>query len=271
MWTAAPMSTRWARSSSNASQVSLRSAERRPSPPSGRTCTKGLRHPPCAGASCRSRSTTSSARHLRRPRGNGTRLAPSSSGRLVPRSASRCRTPRTEPAVRPHQRALVDHCRSVLHTLLEGRVVPVLGTAANVTAFPAAAAPTLGDLRRRRSTSPPTSQGRFGYPPADLVELPRVSQYVAVTHGDGPLWDELHDVLDADYAPGFGARAHRGAASAASGPRGTAAARRHDRVRRGARVVPRRGARGRRRRRVRRGRAETAAASGTGLLTGAPR
>ena len=106
-----------------------------------------------------------------------------------------------EPPIRPHQRALVDHCRSVLRTLLEGRVVPVLGTAAYVPASPEPGRlPPAGvDLAAHLA-------GRFGYPPADLVELPRVSQYVAVTHGDGPLWDELHDVLDVDYAP---APAHR--------------------------------------------------------------
>ncbi len=158
-----------------------------------------------------------------------------------------------EPAVRPHQRALVDHCRSVLGTLLEGRVVPVLGTAANVPALPGPESHDPGRLPPAGVDLAAHLAGRFGYPQADLVELPRVSQYVAVTHGDGPLWDELHDVLDADYAP---ALAHRLVAAL---PRllrargATAAARRHDRVRRGARVVPRRGARGRRRRRVRRG------------------
>jgi SIR2-like domain/Protein kinase domain len=108
--------------------------------------------------------------------------------------------------VRPHQRALVDHCRSVLRTLLEGRVVPVLGTGSNVLASPDPVTPAPGRLPPAGLELAAHLAGRFGYPSTDLVELPRVSQYVAVTHGDGPLWDELHDLLDADYVP---AAAHR--------------------------------------------------------------
>ena len=52
------------------------------------------------------------------------------------------------------------------------------------------------------------------------AELPRVSQYVAVTHGDGPLWDELHDVLDADYAPGSVHRLLAALPGAPARPRG---------------------------------------------------
>jgi hypothetical protein len=42
----------------------------------------------------------------------------------------------------------------------------------------------------------------FSYPDRDATELPRVSQYVAVMRGEGPLHDELHDLLDDDYEPG---------------------------------------------------------------------
>jgi serine/threonine-protein kinase len=106
-------------------------------------------------------------------------------------------------SVPPHSRALLDHCRDVLRALCEGRLVPVLGGAANALVEP-------GNPGAGATTRPPPAEedlashlaSHFGYPPAAALELPRVSQFVSVTHGDGPLWDELHDVLDEDYTPG---------------------------------------------------------------------
>jgi hypothetical protein len=95
---------------------------------------------------------------------------------------------RTERVVR-HPRTLVEHCREVVRLLEGGRLVPVLGTG----------------LGGRRNGPPGDDDlamhlaDRFAYPQGRAVELPRVSQFVEVTHGAGPLWDELHDVLDADW------------------------------------------------------------------------
>ena len=41
----------------------------------------------------------------------------------------------------------------------------------------------------------------FEYPPDDARDLVRVSQYAAVMQGLGPLYDELHEIFDADYEP----------------------------------------------------------------------
>jgi Protein kinase domain/SIR2-like domain len=92
---------------------------------------------------------------------------------------------------RRYPRALVDHCRDVLRTLAGGRLVPVLGHGTSGAARQAAAP---GDAELASHLA-----GRFAYPRDSVLELPRVSQYVSVTHGDGPLWDELHDILDADW------------------------------------------------------------------------
>jgi DNA-binding SARP family transcriptional activator len=75
-----------------------------------------------------------------------------------------------------------DHFEDVARTMLEGRVVPVLGTdVAELTAHLAQ---------------------RFGYPVDDgRATLPLVAQYVAVMKGSGPLYDELHELLDADLPP----------------------------------------------------------------------
>jgi len=75
-----------------------------------------------------------------------------------------------------------DHFEDVARTILQGRVVPVLG--ADVT-----------DLTVRLAE-------RFGYPGnGESATLPLVAQFVAVMKGSGPLYDELHELLDADLPP----------------------------------------------------------------------
>ena len=75
-----------------------------------------------------------------------------------------------------------DHFEDVARTILQGRVVPVLGA-------------DVAELTRRLAQ-------RFGYPDDDgTATLPRVAQYVAVMKGSGPLYDELHELLDADLPP----------------------------------------------------------------------
>jgi len=70
-----------------------------------------------------------------------------------------------------------DHFEQVVGPLLSGRVVPVLGTDV---------AELAAELGRR-----------FDYPNGDSA-LTRVAQYVAVMRGTGPLYDELHELFDAD-------------------------------------------------------------------------
>jgi DNA-binding SARP family transcriptional activator len=79
---------------------------------------------------------------------------------------------------RPTERE--DHFDQLLPPLLAGRVIAVLGT-------------DVGELA--------TELGRrFRYPDDD-GGLPRIAQYVAVMNGPGPLYDELHDLLDRDLPP----------------------------------------------------------------------
>jgi DNA-binding SARP family transcriptional activator len=74
-----------------------------------------------------------------------------------------------------------DHFEEVADAMLAGRVVPVLGI-------------DVADL---------TSQlaDRFAYPDADRDTLARVSQYISVMKGSGPLYDALHAYLDVDAPP----------------------------------------------------------------------
>jgi DNA-binding SARP family transcriptional activator len=73
-----------------------------------------------------------------------------------------------------------DHFEEVLRVLLGGRLVAVLGA-------------DVADLATRLAE-------RFEYS-ENGASLPRVAQYVAVMKGSGPLYDELHALLDADVPP----------------------------------------------------------------------
>jgi hypothetical protein len=73
------------------------------------------------------------------------------------------------------------HFEEVADALLAGRLVPVLGMDID----------TLGDRLAHR----------FGYGD-DGRELTRVAQFVALTKGAGPLYDELRSLLESSHAPG---------------------------------------------------------------------
>jgi SIR2-like protein len=89
----------------------------------------------------------------------------------------------------------------IVRRLLRGKVVPVLGAGVNLC---------------ERPPHVPWQRGRFlpsGQELADKLaqyldsmlidgyDLARVSQYVAALEGEGSLYDQLHDVFDADYPP----------------------------------------------------------------------
>ena len=74
-----------------------------------------------------------------------------------------------------------DHFEQVLGALFGGRLVAVLGA-------------DVADLATRLAQ-------RFDYGDKNGYGLPRVAQYVAVMKGSGPLYDELHALLDADAVP----------------------------------------------------------------------
>ena len=70
-----------------------------------------------------------------------------------------------------------EHLEEVAALVLGGKVVPVLGS--DVSALANALAE------------------RFDYPAGEAPDLTRVAQYVALTKGSGPLYDELRTMLDA--------------------------------------------------------------------------
>jgi DNA-binding SARP family transcriptional activator len=74
-----------------------------------------------------------------------------------------------------------DRLGEVVETMLAGRLVPVLGT-------------DVAELATHLAE-------RFEYPIGNADALPRIAQYVAVMKGSGPLYDELHALLEADRPP----------------------------------------------------------------------
>jgi hypothetical protein len=94
--------------------------------------------------------------------------------------------------------------RIVANQLVKSRVVPVLGAGVNLC---------------ERPPDVPWKPGRYlpsgrelacalarDYPMIQTRDLAQVAQYITALAGQGPLYDELHDVFDADYPP---TRLHR--------------------------------------------------------------
>jgi len=87
-----------------------------------------------------------------------------------------------------------DHYAEVVKALLAGRLVPVLGSDANLLSGDGGGVPRVDDIAAYLAES-------FDYS-ATHRELARVSEYVALLKGVGPLYDELHELLDRDYDAG---------------------------------------------------------------------
>ena len=109
------------------------------------------------------------------------------------------------------------HYNTVIRSITKGRVVPFLGAGVNLYDRPAKenwqhgqadCLPSGDELAEYLADNFdfPSSETQVSCPccksevplPQDLT---RVSQHVAVMNGTGPLYDELHDLLDADFPP----------------------------------------------------------------------
>jgi DNA-binding SARP family transcriptional activator len=86
-----------------------------------------------------------------------------------------------------------DHHGAIQRALISSRLVPVMGLKT------ASGAPDPANAAERLART-------FGCPVEVASSLTRVAQYVTVTHGVGPLYDELDALYGSDYEPGA---AHR--------------------------------------------------------------
>jgi SIR2-like domain len=89
----------------------------------------------------------------------------------------------------------------ITRRLLKGKVVPVLGAGVNLSDRPMNAGyehgrylPSGRELARELAKY-------IRVPIDESYDLARVSQYVSALEGEGSLYEELHDVFDADYPP----------------------------------------------------------------------
>jgi len=89
-----------------------------------------------------------------------------------------------------------EHLVGIKEALVSGRLVVVLGPGVNMGETPedGAGLPVRDDLAARLADV-------FGCPPDHAGELTKVAQYVAVTRGVGPLYDELHALLEGEHSP----------------------------------------------------------------------
>jgi hypothetical protein len=93
------------------------------------------------------------------------------------------------------------HYRMVMRTFIEGRVVPLLGAGVNRCGRPDGASWDRGRYLPDGSELAGYLATYTAYPDPSSADLVRVSQYFAVMLGAGPLYDELHEIFDADYPP----------------------------------------------------------------------
>ena len=91
----------------------------------------------------------------------------------------------------------------IVRRLLRGKVVPVLGAGVNLSERPPQVSWEMGRYLPSGSELAAELAKHLGNAPIDSYDLARVSQYLAALEGEGPLYDELHDVFDADYPPTY--------------------------------------------------------------------
>ena len=85
-----------------------------------------------------------------------------------------------------------DDSDEVWRAIVSGRLVPVLGT--GVTLNGGGPLPPRDQLAEHLART-------FDCPREHMGDLARVAQYIVVTRGVGPLYDELHSIFDQDYDP----------------------------------------------------------------------
>ncbi|MDQ3760445.1 MAG: SIR2 family protein [Actinomycetota bacterium] len=89
----------------------------------------------------------------------------------------------------------------IVRRLLRGKVVPVLGAGVNLSERPPQVSWKRGQYLPSGTELAAELAHYIGDVIVDSYDLARVSQYVAALEGEGSLYEELHDVFDADYPP----------------------------------------------------------------------
>jgi hypothetical protein len=93
------------------------------------------------------------------------------------------------------------HFRILAKAIAEGRVVPLLGAGVNMCGRPDGEEWQPGRYLPSGAELASYLAGAFDFPADELGDLLRVAQYVTVMTGSGPLYEELHQLFDADFEP----------------------------------------------------------------------
>jgi SIR2-like domain len=111
-------------------------------------------------------------------------------------------------ACRPIDPTLDTHYKTVIKALTDNRVVPFFGAGVNLCDRPQGQNWTPQSMQYLPSGSELSKYlaDNFNCDLSDRTDLVRVSQYIALMDGSGPLYDLLHRVFDRDYPP---TRLHR--------------------------------------------------------------
>jgi DNA-binding SARP family transcriptional activator len=89
------------------------------------------------------------------------------------------------------------HLEAVAKAFAAGRLVIMLGPGINTASTP----PENGGATPKRDLTARLAEA-FGCPEEYAAQLTKVAQYAAITRGVGPLYDELHALLDGEHVPG---------------------------------------------------------------------
>ena len=91
------------------------------------------------------------------------------------------------------------HFRSVLSALREGRLTPFLGAGVNLVGRPDGERFAPGRWLPSGRELAGYLAHLAGYPGEGQPDLARVSQWIEVMDGSGPLYEHLHEIFDADF------------------------------------------------------------------------
>lgn len=94
-----------------------------------------------------------------------------------------------------------EHYRMMAKLLVGGAAVPFLGAGVNLCGRPERTVWKLGECLPSGSELAEYLAREVDYPYQDRTDLLRVSQYVDVTLGNGPLYESLRGVFAAEYPP----------------------------------------------------------------------
>jgi hypothetical protein len=115
---------------------------------------------------------------------------------------------------------LEEHYRTIIPAIFDGRVIPFLGAGANLCGRPVGQKWGIGQylpkgdeladyLAEKAGCTPDEKKISCPCPkcetmvsvPEKTQDLSRISQYISITKGEGPLYDDLHELLAAKYPP----------------------------------------------------------------------